>query len=87
MIEIGDLVEWNNLTIHPTDLATIYERIKDGRRLDDMITTNLTTLEVHTGMVEKIEEGWVVIIDFVGRDTISVHIEEAYEKLTILNRK
>jgi len=87
MIEIGDLVQWNNLTIHPNDLATIYERIKDGRRLDNIISTNLTTLEVHTGMVERIEEGWVVIIDFVGRTSVSIHLEEAYEKLTILNRK
>jgi len=87
MIEIGDLVKWNNLTIHPNDLATIYERIKDGRRLDDLIITNLTTLEEHIGLVQTIEEGWIVIIDFVGRDTISVSLEEAYEKLTIINRK
>lgn len=87
MIEIGDLVEWNVLTIHPNDLATIYQRIKDGRRLDNMAVTNETVLVQHTGMVEQIVENQIVVIDFVGRETISFHPEDAYDKLTILNRK
>jgi len=87
MIEVADLVQWNVLTLHPNDLATIYERIKDGRRLDDVPVTIDTILQTHTGMVEKIEEGFIVVIDFVGRCTQSFAIEEAYDKLTLLNRK
>ncbi len=87
MIEVGDLVEWNVLTIHPEDLVTIHNRIKDGRRLDNMIITNQSSFQKHTGMVQQIEDGWVVVIDFVGRDTLSVHLTEVQNKLRILNRK
>ena len=87
MIEIGDLVEWAVLTIHPNDLATIYQRIKDGQRLDDMIVGSLTIYEKHTGMVQDIVENQIILIDFVGRCELSLHMEEAYEKLTILNKK
>ena len=87
MIEIGDLVEWAVLTIHPNDLATIYQRIKDGQRLDDMIVGSLTIYEKHTGMVSNIVENQIIMIDFVGRCEFSIHMEDAYEKLTILNKK
>lgn len=87
MIEIGDLVEWAELTIHPNDMMTIYQRIKDGRRLDSMIMSNLSSYEKHTGMISNIVENQIVIMDFVGRCEISIHMEEAYEKLTILNKK
>lgn len=87
MIEIGDLVEWAELTIHPNDLATIYQRIKDGQRLDCMIMSNLSLYEKHTGMVSYIVENQIILIDFVGRCELFIHMEEAYEKLTILNKK
>lgn len=86
MLEIGDLVSWNELTIHPNDIATLFQMIKDGRRLDNIPTTTDTILIEHTGMIERIEEGTVVVIDFVGRCTTPFLIEDAYEKLTKLNR-
>lgn len=87
MIEIGDLVEWNEITFHPNDIATLFQTIKEGRRLDNVPITTQSFIIQHTGMVEKIEEGTIVVIDFVGRCTTPFLIEDAYDKLTILNRK
>lgn len=86
MIEVGDLVEWGVLTIDPNDISMLYQRIKDGQRLEDMPVTNMTTLVKHTGMVQKVEEGWINIIDFVGRVEVNVSIEDAYITLTKLNK-
>ena len=86
MIEVGDLVEWGVLTINPNDIAMLYQRIKDGQRLEDMPVTNLTTLEKHTGMVQNVEEGWISIIDFIGRKEICVSVEDAYITITKLNK-
>lgn len=87
MIEIGDLVEWSVLTIHPNDLASMYQHIKDGKRLDNMIVGTLTTHDKHTGMISNINDFDVTILDFTGREELHMLIEEAYEKLTILNKK
>jgi len=86
MIEVGDLVEWGVLTIDPNDISMLYQRIKDGQRLEDMPVTNLTILVKHTGMVQNVEEGWISIIDFVGRGEVNVSIEDAYITLTKLNK-
>jgi hypothetical protein len=86
MIKVGDLVEWGVLSIDPNDIAMLYERIKDNKRLENMPVTNLTTLEKHTGMVQNIEEGWINIIDFTGRCEVAVSGEGAYITLTKLNK-
>lgn len=87
MIEVGDLVEWGVLTIHPNDLAAIYGRIKkDGKRSDNMIVGPLTTIVKHTGMISNISNFGVTILDFRGREELYMLIEEAEYKLTLLNK-
>ena len=34
--EIGDLVEWDVLTVNPQDISTLFKMIKDGQRLDNI---------------------------------------------------
>lgn len=87
MIEVGDLVEWTVLTIHPNDCAAVFQRIKDGKRLDNMIVGTLTTIVKHTGMISNINDFDVTILDFTGREEFYMTIEEMFNNLTLLNKK
>lgn len=87
MIEVGDLVEWAVLTIHPNDCAAVFQRIKDGKRLDNMIVGRLTTHDKHTGMISNINDFDVTVLDFTGKEEVHMLIEEAEYKLTLLNKK
>jgi len=87
MIEVGDLVEWAVLTSHPNDCAHLFERIKNNKRLEDMAVSSDTLLVKHTGMISNINDFDITILDFTGREELHMLIEEAYEKLTLLNKK
>jgi hypothetical protein len=87
VLEIGDLVEWSVLTIHPNDISGMHQRIREGRRLDNMIVGTLTTYEKHTGMISNINDFDITILHFTGREELHMLIEDAYDKLTILNKK
>jgi len=87
MIEVGDLVEWAVLTIHPNDCAHLFERIKNNKRLEDMAVSSNTLLVKHTGMISNINDFDVTILDFTGKQELHMLIEDAEYKLTILNKK
>lgn len=86
MIKVGDLVEWGILSINPNDLAAMYQRIKDGKRLENLPVGTLTTIVKHTGMISNINDFGVTIIDFGGKEEVHILIEEAEYILTILNK-
>lgn len=88
-IETGDMVEWNVLTICPRDLLDIVQshRYPIINGLDDRIVSGGTTIEKHTGMVQRVTVDGVVLMDFVGRKEVNITHLEACEKLIILNKK
>lgn len=79
--EIGDLVEWDVLTIHPNDIATLFKMIKDGQRLDNIPITAHTFIEKHTGFVINKVEMQLIVLDFIGKEETSFHYDDAVDKL------
>ncbi len=79
--EIGDLVEWDVLTVNPQDIATLFKMIKDGQRLDNIPITAHTFIEKHTGFVTNKVEMQVIVLDFIGKEETSFHYDDAVVKL------
>jgi hypothetical protein len=86
LIQVGDLVRWNLLTIDTNDLPEVFLKIKAGERLEEIITSSFTILEEHTGMVQSIKGMDVEVIDFTGRKEFTIPLEDAHIKFTILNQ-
>jgi hypothetical protein len=87
VIEIGDLVEWAVLTIHPNDIPILFDTVRNGKTLDHLLVGNLTTIVKHTGLISNINDFDITVIDFVEREETIMRIEDANYKLTILNKK
>jgi hypothetical protein len=87
MLEIGDLVEWGFLTIHPNDCATVFQWWDKSKRLDNMFVSNETTIVKHTGIVSFVGQYHITILDFTNRTEDDCPIEWANNNLTILNKK
>ena len=86
LLEVGDLIRWNILTIDTNDLPEVFLKIKSGERLENIIASSDTILEEHTGMVQSIIGMDVEVIDFTGRKEFTIPLEDAHIKFKILNQ-